>query len=232
MRNRFHLLFFLLLATTLPACPFPRDPEDTFEELRERPLRVGLTEHPPWVVRNDDGTPAGVEVELITQFAQSIGAEVDWQWASTQHHVDALAEYVLDIVAGGYVEPNPWKKTVALTTPFYTNRDRIGVPPGQTPPEDFEDMEVAVATGSALVHDLRKHDAVPVQAEDPFQTGLPVAAEEWELKKHGYVPSDVQFGKVKHVMVAPPGENRLITEFSRFLIARESTTEQRLMAAP
>lgn len=226
------ICYLLLFLFALPACPFPRDPERTFEELRERPLRVGLTEHPPWVVREDDGTPAGVEVELITQFAQSIGAEVEWHWGSSQHHIDALAEYVLDVVAGGYVEPNPWKKTVALTTPFYTHRNRIGVPPGQPPPDDFEGMEVAVAERSALVHKLRKHDALPVQAEDPFETGLPVAAEEWELKKHGYTRSDVQFGKVKHVMAAPPGENRLLTEFSRFLIARESAIEQRLMDAP
>jgi len=42
-------------------------------------MRVGLVEHPPWVVRTN-GEPRGVEVELVRQFANGLGTTPEWHW--------------------------------------------------------------------------------------------------------------------------------------------------------
>jgi ABC-type amino acid transport substrate-binding protein len=69
------------LAATLAACAgtdgFPRDPEGTLDRVRGGTVRVGVTDHRPWVDLSGD-RPIGVEVTLIERFARGLGARVEW----------------------------------------------------------------------------------------------------------------------------------------------------------
>ena len=70
---------FVLLAPILSCSNLPRDPKQTLRNVQTRPMRVGLVEHPPWVVRTN-GEPRGVEVELVRQFANGLGTTPEWHW--------------------------------------------------------------------------------------------------------------------------------------------------------
>src|SRR5215207_6605316 len=61
---------------TLSCGSLPRDPEGTLHRARGGRLRVGLVEHPPWVVRTE-GEPAGAEVVLVRRFAAELNATPD-----------------------------------------------------------------------------------------------------------------------------------------------------------
>lgn len=99
---------------------FPADPQETTERVaRERVLRVGVTEHRPWVQRGPDAEPSGVEVEIVRQLAASRGARVDWSWGQQERLLRKLEEFELDLVIGGIDERTPWQERVALTRPWY-----------------------------------------------------------------------------------------------------------------
>ena len=64
-------------ALVLANCDFPADPEGTLDGVQGGVLRVGLVHSPPWV--DTDGSEfGGVEVELIRDFADELGAEIEW----------------------------------------------------------------------------------------------------------------------------------------------------------
>ena len=132
---RFFLIIFFLLGLLLSfSCTnLPRDPKETLRQLQSRPIRVGLVEHPPWVVRNG-AEPAGVEVELIRNFASQLGTTVEWHSGGEQEQLEALEEYQLDVVIGGLTDQTPWSKYVGLTSPYFeeeSSKHVIAVPPGE-----------------------------------------------------------------------------------------------------
>ena len=53
-------------------CNFPRDRSHTLSRVSGGTMRVGVVENEPWVKRVN-GQPAGVEVTLVRQFANSLG---------------------------------------------------------------------------------------------------------------------------------------------------------------
>jgi polar amino acid transport system substrate-binding protein len=97
---------------------FPRDPEGTSERVRGGPLRVGLVEASPWVVR-ESGAPGGIEGDLVRKLAEELGAKPEWRWGGEQAHMEALERFELDLVIGGITKRTPWKKTVGLTDSYY-----------------------------------------------------------------------------------------------------------------
>src|SRR5262245_12146161 len=108
----------------------PRDPEGTSERVtRQRQVRVGLTDHPPWVIRTKS-EPAGAEVELIREFAASERVVPTWTWGSETQLMHALKRFELDLVIGGLLVPSPWNAEVGLTTPYY-KKYVMAVPPGE-----------------------------------------------------------------------------------------------------
>ena len=80
MLTRSSFLIALILCVCCAGCgKLPRDPEETLSRVQQsKRLRVGLVEHPPWVVRTA-GEPSGAEVELVKQFASDVGATPEWQ---------------------------------------------------------------------------------------------------------------------------------------------------------
>jgi polar amino acid transport system substrate-binding protein len=114
----------VLLALCLGACDLPRDPEGTLERARGGTLRAGAAEAAPWVVRRGSGgRPAGPEAALVEEFARSIDARVEWQWASGDELLRRLEKRELDVVVSGLTAKSPWKAHVALTRPWRKDGD-------------------------------------------------------------------------------------------------------------
>ena len=207
----------LVTALALGAgCDLPHDPKDTLENVRGDTVRVGVSESPPWVVR-DGGSPAGVEADLVRRFADDLGAEVEWIWGAPQEHLEALRRFQLDLVIGGLTRASPWRRHVAFTAPYFTDTLRIGALPGAPPPADLDGVRVAVEPGSALAATLEERGAVPVPTRDLTAVNIPVAASAWELARWGFVAADADLGHTRHVLAVPPGENGWLVRLERFL---------------
>lgn len=134
----------LAVATTivlLTGCQgaFPADAQGTLERAREGVLRVGISENPPWTVVAPDGTVSGSEVELVTDYAESIDAAVEWVPAGESTLAAMMREGQLDVVVGGLASDVPWTSEIATTRPYATTtgadgrevRIVLGVRPGE-----------------------------------------------------------------------------------------------------
>jgi polar amino acid transport system substrate-binding protein len=120
-RRRESLGAILLLAAFLCGCGeegFPRDAKGTLQRVRGGTMRVGLVENPPWVVRQGD-EPAGIEPELVRQFAAELRATPEWHWGGEQAQMEALEKYELDLLLGGITRKTPWKSDVGLTSGYF-----------------------------------------------------------------------------------------------------------------
>lgn len=124
------------LLVALAACGegFPRDPEGTTSRVASTGvMRVGVTEHPPWVVK-DGARARGLEADLIARFAAARGVRVDWEWGQQEALLEKLARYQLDLVAGGIREKTAWSEKIGLTTTrTHARADApvLAVPPGE-----------------------------------------------------------------------------------------------------
>jgi membrane-bound lytic murein transglycosylase MltF len=104
----------------LAACGLPRDSDHTLDRVRGGELRVGVTEHEPWVSIHDDRMD-GVEPRLIEELARGLGARPVWRRGGESEILEALHRRELDIVAGGLTADSPWKGQVAFTHPHFTD---------------------------------------------------------------------------------------------------------------
>src|SRR5881628_2075969 len=95
-------------AASLPACGLPHDSDRTMDRVRGGQLRVGVTEHPPWVTIVE-GRVGGIEPRLIEELARELGARTVWRRGSESQLLEALHRRDLDIVAGGLTGDSPWK---------------------------------------------------------------------------------------------------------------------------
>lgn len=103
----------LLLAVGLSACGItvPTDPEGTLDTVTGGQLRVGVSAEPGLVsVDGDDpgGAPTGSIPTLVSGFADSLDAEVEWTEASEETLVGMLERGELDLVAGGMTDQTLW----------------------------------------------------------------------------------------------------------------------------
>lgn len=123
-------LWLIAVACLLVGCGIPRDPQHTSDRVADKKrIRVGLSENPPWIVRNGS-EPAGIEADLVRQFAAQAQATPEWHWGGEQAHMEALERFELDLVAGGLTSKTPWKKTIAMSDTFY-GRHIVAAPPGE-----------------------------------------------------------------------------------------------------
>ena len=209
----------LVALAVLPSCGIPRDPEGTLERVSGGTMRVGVTEHDPWVTF-EDGRATGVEVELVEGFAAGLDARVRWIEGSESELMSALEFRELDVVIGGLTSTAPWATEVALTHPYYTSQVRVGTPaPGVT---DITGMRVAVERGSEAAGVLAKTDAVPVEVADVSAADGAAAVDNWLLDDLGLHDTGVRLIESDHVMALPPGENAWLVALERFLLDNEA----------
>jgi ABC-type amino acid transport substrate-binding protein len=223
MFNRSSLILLFALCFIAASCSdLPRDAHETLRRVQGGGrLRVGLVEHPPWVVRTE-GEPAGAEVELVREFARELGAVPEWHWGGEQQHMEALEEYQLDLVVGGITKETPWSKYVGLTSPYFESRIAVGVPSSQPAPKSIKGVQVTVRSGDAAAGYLKSKDAVVVFVDDLSKASGAVAAPDWQLERLGLARTDVELHTEKHVWATPPGENALIKRLDEFLSRERS----------
>jgi hypothetical protein len=106
--------------TAVSACGFPRDSDHTLDRVRGGELRVGVTEHAPWVTMHDNRMD-GIEPRLIEELARGLGARPVWRRGAESEILEALHRRELDIVAAGLTDDSPWKGEVAFTHPHFTD---------------------------------------------------------------------------------------------------------------
>ncbi len=67
-----------------------------------------------------NGDAAGVEPNLLSEFAGQRDAKIAWTADAESDLLRALEHRQLDIVIGGLTNSTPWSKHVALTQPYLT----------------------------------------------------------------------------------------------------------------
>lgn len=122
----------LLAGALLTGCSttVPTDPDGTLDRVRGGELRAGVSPHPPWTLVEADGTPAGVEVDLVEGFADTLDADVVWTTGGEEPLVTDLEEGRLDVVVGGLTASTPWTSKAAVTVAYTTVTDAAGAPEG------------------------------------------------------------------------------------------------------
>jgi ABC-type amino acid transport substrate-binding protein len=106
-----------MLLAVAGGCGIPRDPDGTYDRVRGATMRAGVSEHPPWTSLAS-GKPAGIEVDLLEDFAASLSATIRWHRGSEAPLVEALNDGRLDVIIGGFRESTPWNSHAAATQPY------------------------------------------------------------------------------------------------------------------
>ena len=209
----------LLAAATSAGCQFPRDTEGTLKSLRDGgTLRVGVTEHEPWVSLARE-EPSGVEVGLVREFADRLGARVDYTPGSEEELVEALRRRELDVVVGGISDLTRWKKQVGMTKPYLTTHLVVGLPEGRELAEDERVVTESGTDATALLEAKTDAIAVPRDTLEGL-VGRPAVVDDWLLDDLRLRPAKT-LSHTEHVMLTAPGENGCLVELERFLLDRE-----------
>jgi polar amino acid transport system substrate-binding protein len=229
------LAVLLLSSFVTFACDghYPRDPEQTSERVqRSHRVRVGLTEHAPWVVRASSTDPAGAEVELVQRFARALGAKVEWHAGQQEALLAALARFEIDLVIGGLHESTRFSEHVGLSEPWHVERWGLGLPIEASIPSTLRGVTVDVTPGSLLVAKLRKAGARP--HETPLSapaTSYLLAAPLAVLQQRQLNVIDAELDERALVIATPPGENRWLGQLTRFLTSDAPALERIAQAA-
>ncbi|QEE61772.1 transporter substrate-binding domain-containing protein [Salinibacterium sp. dk2585] len=96
----------------------PTDPDGTLKGITNGVLRVGATPNDDRVTIDEDGEPSGNDVELVEDFADSLGAEIEWVVGSEESLVRDLETGRIDLVIGGITDTTPWSNKAAVTRPY------------------------------------------------------------------------------------------------------------------
>lgn len=219
-------LVVLLGVTLLQGWRYPQDIEGTLEQIENGVMRVGVTENPPWVVRTADG-PAGIDVEIITELARELNAEVQWHWGNETNLLDALSHRQLHLVIGGLTQNKRLPVVSAPTNPYYKSRITVGFADAETMPASLAGVTVAIEPLSTLDQRLTEHGAQVAVQPEPEHSGLPVAGPAWWLQANGFEPGPWDLASTRHVMALPKGENAWMLRVQTHL-NRLSGLDQRL----
>lgn len=101
-----------------PGCGLrvPEDPDGTLDRvIADGVLAVGATAEEGLVEEGPGGTAEGPLADLTGSFADSIGARVEWTWASEETLVGLLERGRIEIAVGGFTDQTPWVDHVGVT---------------------------------------------------------------------------------------------------------------------
>jgi polar amino acid transport system substrate-binding protein len=219
-------LLVVLGCLALGACQYPRDPEGTLDRVTGGTLRVGISPSDPWVTLEENQPPAGVEVELIKEFASTVDAEVEWVKGSESDLMEALHGRRLDVVIAGLTRRSVWMNSAALTRPYLTTQSVIGAPDRATAQrlnEDLGGVRIAVEANSPEAAKLEMDtDAIVVPVDDLTKVDGPAAVHDYLLDDLGLVRTDAELDEHEHAMAVSLGENAMLVALERFLLDREA----------
>lgn len=139
-----------LVPSAVTACgTMPHDADGTLDRARDGVLVVGVSEHRPWTVIDDEGRVHGSEADLIRGFADGIGAEIKWRPAPESVLAGDVKEGRVDVMIGGLTADTPWTDKIAVTRPYVTVATEDG---------GSDDMVMGVRQGeNELLVELERH---------------------------------------------------------------------------
>lgn len=143
--------------------------------------------------------------------------------------MEALHAFELDVLVGGLTADTPWSDQAAITVPYLTTREVVGVEPGASLPPELAGLEVSVEDGDGVAGFLRRLGAVPVRVPSLTEARGPVAVDDWLLDDLGLVDGGVVLRESGHVLAVPLGENAWQVHLERFLLA-DAALPERLLA--
>ncbi|CAN5366712.1 transporter substrate-binding domain-containing protein [soil metagenome] len=127
-------LWLLLLIVVWMGCkPYPKDPENSLQEIENGVLHVGISHNPPYTVVNDTGV-SGIEVALVQKYAAQHHAHIKWVNGTETALMRKLESFELDIAIGGFVKESPTVNSLGITQSFLSGpggKHVIVVAPGE-----------------------------------------------------------------------------------------------------
>ena len=221
-------LLLLSAACVAAGCDLPRDPESTLPRIRNGTLRVGVTAHEPWA-RYTGGDPQGVEVEIVKELAEELGAEIEWVFGNESELMQAAEAFELDLVIGGITDDSPWQDRVGMTRPFLEVKTLVAVPGGEPPLLELKRDEVAVSPGDAIAEKVLSEGGIPVPVEERREAAHSIAATDYEIEAWEFEPTAIELETEKHVMAVPPGENGWLLFVEKFLARKRAAIREKLV---
>lgn len=150
MRLTLALLCGLVILALTGCGSIPRDPDGTLERVQtERVLRVGASPSPDRVDLASPGAVSGLEPDLVTGFAESLGAEIEWTVAGETELVAAMERGELDLIIGGLESDSPWADKASITRAYASSTDATG--------ETVEHVMAVPLGENALLVRLERH---------------------------------------------------------------------------
>lgn len=108
---------FLLITFFILGCDYPKDPEHSFKEARDKYLKVGVALNPPFTDNTND-TLTGTEIDLLEEFARQHNLQIQYTIDTESNLIKKLEEYEIHIIAGGFDKKTIWKKKAGLSAPY------------------------------------------------------------------------------------------------------------------
>lgn len=95
---------------------------------QEQPLKVGITEVPPFVMQTDDGRWEGISIDLWEDVAEGMGREFEWVPLSFNELLEAVERGDIDVAVGALTMTADREARFDFSHPFYQTGLSIAVP--------------------------------------------------------------------------------------------------------
>ncbi|WVM91386.1 transporter substrate-binding domain-containing protein [Halopseudomonas pachastrellae] len=92
------------------------------------PLRVGITEVPPFVIADGKGDWEGISIDLWRAIADRQGWEYEWQVMPFSDLLEAVEQGEVDVVVGALTMTSEREAVFDFSHPFYQTGLSIGLP--------------------------------------------------------------------------------------------------------
>lgn len=96
---------------------------------QDTPLKVGITEVPPFVMQTADSRWEGISVDLWEQVAAGMGREFEWVPLGFRELLDATEAGEIDVAVGALTMTADRESRFDFSHPFYQTGLSIAVPP-------------------------------------------------------------------------------------------------------
>lgn len=118
-----------LLLLMLPTLAFAQSAEGPVDSPMNEPVKVGITEVPPFVIKSESGEWEGISIDLWRQVADNLGREYEWVPLSFSDMLAQVESGEIDLAVGALTMTAQREAIFDFTHPFYQTGLSIAIPP-------------------------------------------------------------------------------------------------------